>query len=156
MDLNPRVIDTAGRELYTVGGESAYATGTYKGYCWSLEWFVGARSTEPMLAIWPAIQWQESNGVWGICLSSAGKFAGPDGKPTPECHIEVGIALRETFNRVPLAVDVRTLVDVVMHKLPDLILMPPTPRRVRLEAKRRALWDVSLKQNGRLVREVSI
>jgi hypothetical protein len=156
MDLNPRVIDTAGRELYTVGGESAHSTGTYKGYCWSLEWFVGNRTTEPMLAIWPSIQWHESNGVWGICLSSAGKFAGPDGKPTAECHIEASIALRDTFNRVPLGVDVRTLVDVVMHKLPDLILMPPTPRRVRLEAKRRALWDVALKQNGKTVQEVSI
>lgn len=156
MDLNPRVIDTAGRELYTVGGENAYRTGTYKGYCYSLEWFVGQRTTEPMLAIWPAISFRESNGVWGICLSSAGKFAGPDGKPTPECHIEAAIALRDTFDRVALGVDVRNLVDVVVHLLPDLILMPPTPRKVRLEGKVRALWDITRKQNGKTVSEVSI
>ena len=155
MDLNPRVIDTAGRELYTVGGENAHSTGTFKGYCWSLEWFVGARSSEPMLAIWPAMQWRES-GVWAICLSSAGKFAGPDGKPTPECHVEAATVLREVFDRVPLGVDVRNLVDVVLHKLPDLILMPPTPRKVRLDAKVRALWDVALKQHGKTVSEVSI
>lgn len=156
MDLNPRVIDTAGREMYTVGGENAYRTGTHKGWCYSLEWFVGQRSTEPILVIWPLLQWRESVGVWGICLSSAGKFADPSGRPNPEAFTEASTALVHTFERAPLETDVHTLVDVVMHLIPDLIAMPPTPRKVRLDAKVRALWDVALQQNGKTVREVSI
>ena len=156
MDLNPRVIDTAGRELYTVGGENAHRTGTYKGYCWSLEWFVGLRTTEPMLVLWPMRQWRETGGVWGICLSSAGKFADPSGKPTSEAFTEARIALRETFDRAALEVDVHNLVDVLMHLIPDLILMPPTPRQVRLDGKVKPLWDITRKEDGRTVAEASI
>ena len=53
MDLNPKIVDTAGRERFTFGGAGAAATGVHRGFCWSREWIVGAKTTEPMLAIWP-------------------------------------------------------------------------------------------------------
>lgn len=156
MDLNPRIVDTAGREMYGVGGEQAYATGIHRGYAWSLEWFIGARTTEPMLCIWPAITYGEAPGVWGICLSSAGKFADPSGKPTPEAAHECATALRETFGRVALGVEIHALLDLLMLRIPDLILMPPTPRAHRLAAKRAPVLEVERRENGKTVAEVSL
>lgn len=155
MDLNPRIVDVAGREMYTVGGDSSAFTAAYKGYCVSLEWFVGARSTEPMLAIWPAVNERES-GVWGICLSSAGKFATPEGTPTPGAFVEAAEVLREVFDRPALKVEVAGLVDVLMRYIPDLILMPPTPRQIVLDSRGKPIWEVTRQENGKTVQEVSI
>lgn len=155
MDLNPRIIDTAGREMFTVGGDQAAYTTTYKGYCVSLEWFVGQRTTEPMLCVWPVINQRES-GVWGICLSSAGKFATPEGTPTPEAFTEAREVLVTMFDRAALGVEVNNLVDVLMRYIPDLILMPPTPRQVVLDSRGRPIWEVERQENGRTVAEVTI
>ena len=53
MDINPRIVDDHGRERYTFGGHQAHDTGVHRGFVRSMEWFIGQRSTEPMLAIWP-------------------------------------------------------------------------------------------------------
>lgn len=156
MDLNPKIIDNLGRELYTFGGESAYATGTYRGWCWSLEWFIGQRSTEPMLAIWPLLSERETCGAWGICLSSAGKFLTPEGYLTPATREEAKTVMREQFGRPALGVELDSLCDVILHKLPEVILMPPAPRQQRLDAKRAPLLEIERHENGRKVAEVTL
>lgn len=102
MNINTPLLDSMGRDLYSIGGHTAYKTATYKGYCVSLEWFVGNRTTEPMLCIWPVAGGRDA-GVWGICLSSAGKFADPDGRPTAAAFEEARETLVECFDRAPLA-----------------------------------------------------
>lgn len=155
MNINTDIVDPQGRELWGAGGQQALKTETYKGYTISLEWFVGSRSTEPMLCIWPTIGGRDS-GVWGICLSSAGKFSTPDNQPTPECFIEATEVISDIFDRIPLKVEVHNLVDVVMKYIDDLVMMPPTPRAVQLDALGRPVVEVTRKENGKVVQEVSL
>lgn len=144
MDLNPKIVDTAGRERYAFGGEHALDTGIYRGYCWSKEWFIGSRSTEPMLAIWPMGMQREAAGVWGICLSSAGKYLTEAGGATPECTAMAKRALREMFDRPALGVDVSSLVHLVVRHLPDVILMTPAPAAARKASAGAPLIEIEL------------
>lgn len=157
MNLNSGILDANGREAYYVGGTNSHAQHTHKGYCVSMEWFVGARSQEPMMVIWP-IAAGRNCGAWGICLSSAGKLAQPDGRPTPECFTEAAEVIRDTFDRIPLAIEVNTLVDVVMRFIGDLILMPPTPRDVASDAAeaRGRMLEVVRKENGAEVEHATL
>lgn len=157
MNINTPLLDSMGRDLYSIGGHTAYKTATYKGYCVSLEWFVGNRTTEPILFIWPVAGGRDA-GVWGICLSSAGKFADPDGRPTAEAFEEARETLVECFDRAPLAAEVHTLVDVMMHFIPDLILMPPAPLDVRKAESGPSLLEVELtdEATGHTIDEASI
>lgn len=161
MHINSPIIDPQGREVWSVGGPTAWKQATYRGYCVSLEWFVGGRSAEPMLAIWPLVAERES-GVWGVCLSSVGKFCAfngngmPTGTPTPEARTEAATVLREIFDRPALGADIDALVDTLMRYIPDLIVdVPPAPREV-LVSQREALFDVERKENGKTVAEVTL
>ena len=158
MDLNPKIIDTSGRERYTFGGPGAAATGVHRGYCWSREWIVGAKTTEPMLAIWPLGMQAEACGVFGICLSSVGKYLTEAGGATPECTRMAKLALLTEFDRPALGIDVANLVDLIVRHLPDVILMTPTPRQVRQDAAMAPLLEIELRDEntGRVQREVSI
>ena len=51
MNINPQIVDAQGREQFHVGGETAFKTTRSRGYCVSLEWFIGNKSTEPMMCI---------------------------------------------------------------------------------------------------------
>jgi hypothetical protein len=150
------VVSAANRPMFGVGGESSYATHEYKGYVVSLEWDLSEGSTpEPVMLIWPALAWKES-GVFGICLSSAGKYADPNGSPTKEGLYECGMAL-SLLGRAVLPIELNVLVDVVMRFIPDLILMPPAPKALRRAAKGQAYMDITQSdQYGRVISEVSI
>lgn len=161
MDLNPTITDERGRELFLIG-QTAWKQDTYKGWCVSLEWFLGARSAEPMMVLWPAAA-EKEGGAWGICLSSIGKFCAFDangrvtGGATPALLREAAEVLIEQFDRPALAVDVHTLADVVLHFAPDLITgVPPAPLEVRKAALGNPLLEVTRIENGRTVAEVSI
>jgi hypothetical protein len=156
MNLNQSlVLGTSGRALFGVGGEHAWRTHEYKGYRISLEW--DEHDGEAMLLIWPATTFLEREvGVFGIGRSSASKYAEPNGGPTEACLVECAAAL-PTLGKAMLNIEVHTLVDVVMRFIPDLILMPPAPRHVRLNAKGQALMDITQVSNdGRKLSEVSI
>lgn len=154
MNLNKSlVVSSTGQSMFGVGGASAYATHEMKGYAISLEW--DANDGEPVMLIWSGFG-TIGSGVFGICLSSAGKYADPSGAPTEEGIANCAAAL-PTLGRALLNIEVHTLVDVVMRYIPELILMPPAPKSVRLDAKGRALFDVTQQDiNGRVVSEVSI
>ncbi len=147
------VVSAANRPMFGVGGSNAHATHEYKGYQVSMEW--DETDGEPVMLIWPALSWKES-GVFGICLSSAGKYADPNGSPTKEGLYECGMAL-SLLGKAPLPIELNVLVDVVMRFLPDLILMPPAPRALRRAAKGQAYMDITQSdQYGRVISEVSI
>jgi hypothetical protein len=156
MNLNQSlVVGASGRALFGVGGENAWRTHEFKGYRVSLEW--DENDGEPMLLIWSATNFLEREvGVFGIGLSSAGKYASPDGKPTEACFVECAAAL-PTLGKAMLPIELHPLVDVVMRFIPDLILMPPAPRALRLAAKGEALMDITQVDNhGKTISEASI
>ena len=108
-----------------------------------------------MLVIWPMTAGKES-GALGICLSSIGKYLTPEGGPTAEAFKEAAETLTTVFARVPLMVDVKALVDVIVRFGGDLILMPPTPKAaVRDVAEAQgAVLEVRRLENGKLIDEV--
>jgi hypothetical protein len=147
------LVGPSGRALFGVGGDNAARTHEFRGYCVSLEW--DERDGEPILLMWPATTGREV-GVFGICLSSAGKYANPDGTPTRECFDECAMAL-PTLGKALLPVELRLLVDVVMRFIPDLLLMPPAPKALRRAARGEALIDITQQDNrGKTISEVSI
>lgn len=155
MNINPNVVDTAGRELYSFGGREAYATFTEGDYIVSLEWFSGQRSSEPMMAIWNARGGLDA-GVLGICLSSIGKYADPSGGPAPTAMLAVAEAL-PVLGRAMLTIEVNRLLDVILKRTPDLIAMPPTPREVRLADAGDAMWDIERTDaEGKTIAEVTL
>ncbi len=155
MNLNPNVLDVAGRELYSVGGEQSYATYTEGDYIVSLEWFSGRKSSEPMMAIWNARGGFDA-GVFGICLSSIGKYADPSGAPAPTAYAAVAEAL-PTLGRAMLTIEIHRLLDVILKRTPDLIAMPPAPLSVRRADAGEALWEVERKDaSGKTVQEAAV
>lgn len=154
MNLNQSlVVNANGRAMFAVGGVSAHATYEHKGYVISMEWDV--TDGEPVMLIWNARGGRDA-GVFGICLSSAGKYADPSGKPTNEGLYECGMAL-PLLGRALLPIELNALVDVVMRHLPDLLRMPPAPRVLRKAAKGEALVDITQKdQYDRVISEASI
>lgn len=153
MNING-TIWTPGGETYLFGGEGAAYTTTYKGYFVSLEWFIGNRTTEPMMIIQSARR-AANDGALGICLSSIGAYADPSGRPADGALDRVRESLRD-LGKDTLDIEVHTLMDVILHFAPKLILMPPTPRKLRLDAKGEPIWEVTRKENGRKVQEVTI
>lgn len=154
MNLNQSsIINATGQAMIGVGGLSSHATHEYKGYVVSMEW--DTSDGEPIMLMWSASGGRDA-GVFGICLSSAGKYADPNGRPTDQGLFECGRALN-VLGRALLPIELNNLVDVVMNYLPELLMMPPAPRAVRKAAKGEALMDITQKdQYDRVISEVSI
>lgn len=154
MNLSQSVVVSAtGQAMFGVGGSASHATHEYKGYVVSLEW--DEEDGEPMMLMWGANGGRDA-GVFGICLSSAGKYADPSGKPSDEGLFQCGLAL-STLGRALLPIELNNLVDVVMRFMPDLLRMPPAPKAVRVKANREALIDIVQKDGrDRVVHEASI
>jgi hypothetical protein len=145
MNLNQSIlVSPAGRPMFGLGGESAFRTHEYKGYTVSLEW--DETDGEPIMLIWSSFTGREL-GAFGICLSSAGKYAEPTGKPTRECFLECWKSL-PTLGRNQIDMECHTLVDVVIRYIPDLLMMPPAPRALKAAAKGETkLMDVTVKDH---------
>lgn len=154
MNLNQSyVVSASGAPVFGVGGAGAFATHTMKGYVVSLEW--DETDGEPVMLVWSAMAGRDA-GVFGICLSSAGKYADPSGKPTDEGLYECGMAL-PLLGRGLTPIELNALVDVVMRFIPELLMMPPAPRALRKAAKGEALVDITQKdQYDRVIKEASI
>ena len=154
MNLNQSIlVSAAGRPMFAVGGVSARHTFEHKGYVISLEW--DETDGEPIMLMWSATAGRDA-GVFGICLSSAGKYANADGTPTNECFFECAAAL-PTLGRGLIDLEVRSLVDVVMRHIPDLLMMPPAPRALRTKNRGEALMDITRTDHrGKTLSEVSL
>lgn len=156
MNINSLVQDSLGREIFSFGGQrTSWRTETYRGYYCSLEWFIGSKTTEPMLCIQNANT--PNGGMLGICLSSIGKYADESGGASANALKYCRAAL-ETLGKADLVIETKTLLDVILHFASDLIKMPPAPLAVRKEEVRAALIEVELKDesSGKVQREISI
>jgi hypothetical protein len=152
MNTSNPILGASGRPMFQVGGEHAARTHTHGDYIVSLEWLNDGRESEPVMLIWSAHAGRDS-GVFGICLSSIGKYADPSGSPTDECFFEAFEALG-TLGRARLGIEVKKLVDTIMRFTPDLIMMPPAPMEVRRRDAGQALVEVTRKdENGRTIAE---
>ena len=158
MDINPNVVDAHGRSVFTFGGTDCHAQHTYRGYFVSLEWFVGRRSTEPMMVIQDAKAGHNA-GAFGICLSSIGAYVDPD---TPS-NAAPGALKRcmeqlDTLGKASIPMEANLLLDVIQRFASELILMPPTPRDVVRAAQPKALLDVTIthEDSGKTHSELSI
>jgi len=158
MDLNKTRLNIIGREVYTFAGEDAYETHIYRGYLVSLEWFTGARSTEPIMMIRDAKQGHD-HGALGICLSSIGKYVDPDtpSNAAPGAFFACVEAL-PTLGKAQIPLEAKLLLDVIQHFASALILMPPTPRDVVRAAQPVPILDVQIthEETGKTHSEVSI
>ena len=154
MNLNNNLVDPKGREIFSFGGQTAHKTTTFRGYLVSLEWFVGKRSTEPMMVIQSARAGIDA-GAFGICLSSIGAYADPSGGPAAGA-LEICKGELANLGRAPLDFEARALLDVILQFAPDLILMPPAPMDVRRQESAGPMLEVERKANGVTVSNVTI
>lgn len=154
MNLNQScVLNATGQAMFGVGGASAHATHQYKGYVVSMEW--DDSDGEPIMLMWPALNGR-GDGVFGICLSSAAKYADPNGRPTNEGLFNCGMALT-TLGKALIPIELNNLVDVVMNFLPELLTMPPAPRAVRRAALGIPLMDITQTDHyGKVISEVTV
>ena len=150
MDRNNYILDASGKQMFAVGGRNAYATHDAGQYIVSTEWF----ENEPAMFIWSKIK---PMFAFGICLSSIGKYAEPDGRPNAEGVEELALALPD-FGKAMERSELHRLIDVVLRYTPELIAMPPVPLSVRREDAGGALWEVTEKDDktGRTISEASI
>lgn len=150
MNPNALILSPTGRHMYKFG-ENTHAQFSAGDFVVSMEWHIDGRECEPMMAIWSKHGGRNA-GVFGICLSSIGKYADPTGKPTPRAFLECWRAL-PTLGKAQIDKEVYGLVDVILRHTPDLIRMPPAPTDVR-RAEVEPLLDMTVKnQNGKTLRE---
>lgn len=154
MNRDNLIVSATGRPLTKVGDNfwRQYHAGDY---CVSLEWLCEGREVEPIMAIWSK-HGGAGAGVFGICLSSIGKYADPSGKPTREAFLECWKAL-PTLGRAQIDMEVYRLLDLILRHTPDLIAMPPAPREVRIAEAGQPLLEVTRRdENGKTLAEVVI
>lgn len=156
MNINPAIVDSYNREVFTFGGSTSWKTTRSKGYLVCLEWFVGNRSVEPILIL-QAERGGHDAGALGICLSSIGAYADPSGRPTPEALTLCYQAL-DTLGKARLAIEAKTLLDVILQFTPDLILMPAAPLAIRQEEQGAPMFEIEVRDEntGKTHSEVSI
>lgn len=154
MNLNQSVVLSAsGRAMFGVGGTASHATHEYKGYIVSLEW--DETDGEPVLLLWTGMGGRDA-GVFGICLSSAGKYADPSGGLSEGALEHLALAL-PTLGRAMLPIELHVLADVVLRYIAELLAMPPAPRSIRMAAKGEAIMDITQKDyRDRVISEVSL
>lgn len=169
LNLYGTLVDQFGRRVVAGGGEAAHKQIHHKGWTLSLEWW---RDTdletlkeslrfERVMCIWPTFGGPDA-GVWAIAESAKTNFCAfnkdgqPTGRPTRYALNAASEALQVTFGRPALGVDVFTLVDAILHAMPEFVLMPPAPIQARQAHAGSALWEVTRKENGRVVDEAKV
>ena len=156
MNLNNNLVSPGGKELFGFGGGTSWRTTLFRGYMVSLEWLVGAKSTEPIMIVQDAKRGHDA-GAFGICLSSIGKYADQSGGASPGALQACREALA-TLGKPQLEIEAKALLDLVLHFTSDLIKMPVAPMAVRKTEIGTAMLEVELKNEftGKTEREVSI
>lgn len=169
LNLYNTIADKFGRPVIASGGEAAHKQIQHKGWTLSLEWWRDTDMAtlqeelrfERVLCVWPTAAGPES-GVWAIAESAKTNFCAfdQDGKPTgtPSRYalMAAAEALHITFGRPALMVEVHGLVDAILHAMSEFVLMPPAPIEARREHAGSAVWEVTRKENGRVVDEASV
>lgn len=166
MDISP-ILTPDGRPMWSVGGSQAWKTFTHRGYVVSLEWVGKGRKAAACLVIWPEsnvfVPGSTDGGVWVIGRRAITEFVGftadnrCTGSASTHCY-------RECLEALPILGKDRNdkqaflaLVDTVIRFAPDLVLMPATPRAIRM-AKQPAMWEItaSNKSSGKVLSETEV
>lgn len=122
-----------------IGGPRAYKKLTQRGIFVSYEWVNG----EPAMILFPAHPGPRA-GAYVICLSSAYKYAGSDGYPSPDsAALYLGIA--EQLGGFISKQYLSDIKDVVLDSLPDLVKMPAEPD-----------WDADRLRRGDVLGETKL
>jgi hypothetical protein len=119
----------------------------------SIEWLQEGRDCEPVMAIWSPTA--VNGGVFAIALSSIGKYANPDGGPSPQGLLECWKALL-VLGRARIDMEAFKLMDVILRHTSDLIYCPPMPQDARRAEAPEPLLEVETQLNGKRVSEVVI
>ena len=150
MNLETPILAADGNAYYAVGGPTAYREFEHRGYRCTLDWVDG----EPTMLIRSASI--IGGNVFGICLSSAAKYADPSGDITPEGYLNLAGQLA-FLGKPVLEIELKTLTACVELWMPDLLHMPPCPADVRATDRPAPIWEITHKdQNGKVLSEASI
>lgn len=151
MNRDALILSPTGRPMFKAG-DNVHQQFTAGEYAVSIEWYLDGRECEPIMAIWSNTGGRNA-GIFGICLSSIGKYADPSGNPTPTAFLEAWRAL-PTLGRNQIALEVYRLLDVILRHTPDLIRCPPMPPAMRVAEAGEALLEMTVKdQNGKTLKE---
>lgn len=154
MNIDRLILSPTGRPLIKIGDQcwKQFHAGSYSV---SIEWHPEGRTCEPIMVIWSKTSGR-GGGAFGICLSSAAKYADPSGRPTADAFRECLRAL-PTLGRSTIDLEVYGLLDVVLRHIPDLINCPPMPPAARREEVGEALLEARLTDsNGKTHKEALI
>lgn len=152
MNQDALILSPTGRPLFKVG-DVAHAQFRSGDYDVSIEWLTAGRECEPIMCIWSPTS--VDGGVFGICLSSIGKYADPSGGPSREAFLECWKAL-PVLGRAQIQIEVNHLIDLILRHTPDLIRCPPMPPAMRRAEAAEALLEVKQVVNGKTHSEVVI
>lgn len=153
MNVDQLILSATGRPLIKVG-EVVWKQFTASDYHVSIEWHREGRQCEPIMCIWSPRSM--NGGVFGICLSSIGKYADPSGNPTREAFLECWKAL-PVLGRAQIDLEVWRLLDIVIRHTPDLINCPPQPRDMALaEAPEALLHAQIITEDGKTISSATI
>lgn len=126
-----------GRPIFSMGGKESYKTFNHRGFVASLEWVGNGSRTASCMVIWPErtnLADDVEAGAWCIGRRAIGEFVGitTEGKCTGEatehCIQEARDALRTLGKDKSDEQALSALVEAVVKFVPELMLMPATPR----------------------------
>lgn len=156
MNLDHPIVSSDGNRYYAVGGKDSVSRREYRGYYASFEYVDG----HPTLLMWSVLQGHDS-GAFGIYQCAAHKYTEwkngvITGTPTEYCVSEA-IKSLPVLGKPVLACEVKTLVDCIMHWIPELLGMKPCPDEIRKADRPKPIWEITHKdQSGKVLSEASI
>lgn len=128
-----------------LGGKNAWRVFRQRDIAGALQWV----NDEPALVLWPA-RWRPGAGAFVLALSSAWKYADADGYPTPYC-LEQAVHAARIMGMDGGYHEVKSIVEVILDRLEDLIRMPPKPTQRQLGGK--PIGEMALIVDGKVVAE---
>lgn len=166
MHLSP-IQTPDGRPMFSAGGDAAWKTFEHRGFVISLEWVGDHRRAAPCLCIWPSSNVfvaGEGCGIWVISRRAISEFVGFDrdgrctGSASEHCYRECIQALPVLGKDCNDKAAYLALVDCVVKFAPELVHMPPTPKRIRQQLAGEAMWEVTAtnKNTGRVMSEAAV
>jgi hypothetical protein len=141
MRLSP-LLDAQGRRVVRFGGQDAWLQRARRGYIVNFEWAPdpdNRKRTDACIVI--ISETGTDRGSWMITRRGIMRFCDAHNKPTLYAFQQARQAL-PLLGRSTIDLEVKTLVDVVMDSVDDLVLMPATPPAVRQDLQRAPMWEI--------------
>jgi hypothetical protein len=133
-----------------IGGKDSYKQFEKGDIVCSLQWV----NDEPALILWPKVK-RIGSGAFVVCLSSAWKYATPQGYPTAYL-VEQSIKAAEVMCLEPHNFTLKAIADAIFEHIPDLVEMPPTPQDWTGRQVEEAIGEMAVKIEGQTVTQQEI